>query len=388
MPVVTVKPSAVHRLLQGHRWVFANEVAGRIKDHEPGSWVEVVSSKGGALGSGTINPHSLIAVRLLAGPGEEPSAGFFRARLEAALKRRQRWYPNVEVYRLIYGDADGLGGLIVDRYGALVVYQITTLGMSRYEGLIQDLLREVLQPSTLVCRNDVGVRTLEGLPLDKSIVHGTLERPVEVRVGALRLLVDPLQGQKTGLFLDQRDNREAAGRWFEDQEVLDLFCYDGSWGLTAAARGARRVVGVDQSERALELASANARQNGWDGICRFERADGFTYLKQVPKKSFDVVVVDPPAFVKSRQSLPEGLKGYTDLNRRALLAVKSGGLLITCSCSYHLSDDLFRRVLVTSAKAAGRQLRLLEMRGQALDHPVLPAMPETRYLKCCILEVD
>lgn len=388
MSVVKINASATQRLLQGHRWVFGNEVTDKLKEYEPGSWVEVVSNKDVPLGTGYVNPHSLIAVRLVGSPGQQPTEEFFATRLHEALLRRHRWYPDMDVYRLIYGESDGLPGLIVDRYGPVYVYQITTLGMSRYENLIQFLLRDRFQAGTVVCRNDVGIRALENLPQEKGVVSGVLEEPVEVMIGGLKTRVDPLHGQKTGGFLDQRDNREAAGRWFDNREILDLFCYDGSWSLAAAARGARRVTGVDQSRKALALAGENAALNGLEECCRFVSADAFTYLKQVPGKSVDVIILDPPAFVKSKKTLKEGLKGYTDINRRALLALKSPGTLITCSCSYHLSGEAFRQVLVNAAKAAGRRLKLLEARGQSLDHPVLLAMPETRYLKCYILEVD
>ncbi len=379
---------AEKRILRGHRWIFSNEVGHRLSQHEPGSWVKVESSKGVALGCGYVNPHSLIAVRLVGSPGEAPGDDLFAGRIERALEARTRWYPASDVYRLVFGESDGLPGLVVDRYGEVIVYQVTTLGMAGEEERIRRLLGARLRPRCLVYRNDSRARLLEGLPLEKGIAQGRLATPVSVRIGSLDWLVDPLEGQKTGMYLDQRDNRADFSRWFNGRTVLDLFCYDGSWGACACAAGAKEVVAVDQSRRALDLARENARRNGLGGRCRFVRADVFEYLKHGDRNRFDVVVLDPPAFVKKKKMLKEAMKGYVDLNRRAMLLLKRGGLLISCSCSYHLHGELFRDVLLRAAKACGRTLRLLEARGQALDHPVLLAMPETRYLKCYLLEVS
>lgn len=381
-------PGREKRLLQGHRWVFSNELANHPTKFEPGAWVAVHSSKGVCFGSGYLNPHSLIAVRLVCRPHEKPSREFLRELLKKAAERRETlFYPNSRCTRLVYGEADGLPGLIVDRYGEILVYQITTLGMSRMEGLLQGLLLELFQPRALIFRNDTPVRTLEGLPLEKGVAHGELPDPCWIEIEGLELLIDPLNGQKTGFYLDQRDNRQALRRWAKGRRVLDLFCYNGAWSLSAAAAGALEVVGIDQSREALEQARQSAARNHLERICRFEAEEAFSFLKSVKKGAVDLIVLDPPAFAKTRSNLPQALKGYIDLNRRAMLALESGGILVSCSCSYHLSEDMFREVLLKAAQASGRQLRVLETRGQALDHPVLLAMPETRYLKCLILEV-
>lgn len=368
--------------------MFSNEIAGDLNAYEPGSWVEVHTHKGLLLGSGYINPKSLIAVRLVCPPNQDFSADFLAGRLTTADTRRSaRFYPGARCYRMVFGESDGLPGLIVDRYEDVYVYQITTLGMSLLEGLFREVMIDRFRPRALVCRNDSPVRLMEGLPLTKGLVFGELPDPLWIQLDGIEYLLEPLEGQKTGFYLDQRDNRRRFRRWVEGRNVLDLFCYNGAWSLVAASAGAERVVGVDQSPWAVEQAGLNAARNGLSAICRFEEEEAFHYLRNVPKGSFDVIVVDPPAFAKTRSTLPQAQKGYTDLNRRALLALPPGGILVTCSCSYHVDDALFVEILLRAAQAAGRQVLLLEARGQALDHPILLAMPETRYLKCYFLQV-
>lgn len=380
-------PGRERRILQGHRWVFSNEISDPFSECEPGSWVEILSSKGARLGSGYINPRSLIAVRLVCPPGQEHDRDFFHGLVtEAANRRNKNIYPGSECYRAVYGESDGLPGLVVDRYGDVLVYQITTLGMSRMEPLIQEILLDVFEPKAMVFRNDASVRTLEGLPLEKGVAYGELPDEVWVDVDGLKLLASPLGGQKTGLFLDQRDNRNALRRWAPGRKVLDVFCYNGAWSLAAISAGALEAVGVDQSSESVAQAKQNAFRNGMADRCHFKTGEAFSLLKSVEKGAYDLIVLDPPAFAKTRSALPEAKKGYTDLNRRALLALEPGGILVTCSCSYHVTDDMFRETLLNAAQAAGRRLRLIEIRGQAADHPALLAMPETRYLKCYILE--
>ncbi len=387
MDRIRLRPGAEKRLLQGHCWVFSNEIADGLKESEPGSWVQVYSSKGTPLGSGYVNPHSLIAVRLVCPPGQDPDRSFFVALLRRAAQYRQRVYPGSRCHRLIYGEADGLPGLVVDHYEETLVYQITTLGMARLEPLVQEILLEEFKPQALVYRHDIQVRDLEGLDQTAGVAFGQIPPQLWVEIDGLEFCVDPLAGQKTGLYLDQRDNRKALAKWVAGRRVLDLFCYDGAWSLAAAQSGASEVVGVDRSASALQRARLNAHRNRLDGCCRFHQADVVTFLKEVPRHSFDVVIVDPPAFAKTKKALPEAQKGYIDLNRRALLALSAGGLLVSCSCSHHVSEELFQILLLRAARASGRRLRMLEARGQALDHPILLAMPETRYLKCTFLDV-
>ncbi len=385
---IVLLPGREKRLLQGHRWVFSNEISDNPSAFEPGSWVTVYSSKGVCLGSGYINPHSLIAVRLVCPPHQRPSPDFFRDLVaQAAWRRQTMLYPDSPCARVVYGEADGLPGLIVDRYGEILVYQISTLGMALMEDLVKEVLLDLFRPRALVFRHDTPVRLLEGLPLEKGVAHGEIPNPCWIEIDGLKFLIDPLNGQKTGFYLDQRDNRKVLRRWSKGKRVLDLFCYHGAWGLSAAAAGAQEVLGVDQSSEGVILAQSSAARNNLESICRFQEEEVFYFLKTLKKGTFDIIVLDPPAFAKTKTSLAQAIKGYTDINRRALLALGPGGILVTCSCSYHLREELFRDLLLKAAQASGRQLRVLETRGQAMDHPVLLAMPETRYLKCTFLEV-
>jgi len=375
------------RILQGHHWVFSNEIADSLTDFEPGSWVEALTAKGVCLGYGYINPASLIAIRLVSPPGQKPDGSFFREAMEKAARYRERTYPGSQCHRLIYGESDNLPGLVVDRYGDVLVYQIGTLGMARMEPLIQELLQDVFKPGAIVFRNDSPSRRLEGLDQSKGVALGELPEKLVSEIDGVKFRIDAIEGQKTGMYLDQRDNRRDVRRWTQGGKVLDLFCYNGAWGLSAAAGGATEVIGVDQSKEATALARENADLNGATGVCSFVAGDVFEYLKRVEKGSFDVVILDPPAFAKTKAAVREARKGYTDINRRALLALKPGGILVSCSCSYHVGEDLFREILISAGQASGRRLRLLRMGGQALDHPSLMAMPETRYLKCYFMEV-
>ncbi|MHC1745350.1 MAG: class I SAM-dependent rRNA methyltransferase [Syntrophobacteraceae bacterium] len=385
---IRLHPGRERRVLAGHRWVFSNEIASPLSDFEPGSWVEVFSSKQVSLGIGYINPGSLIAVRLMCRPGERPTDALFRERIQKAARlRSDTLYPGSRCHRAVFSESDGLPGLVLDQYGDVFVYQINTLGMSLLEPLLQEWITGIFRPRALVFRHDTQSRSLEGLELVKGVAVGELPEVVEVEIGAIRYRVDLLGGQKTGLFLDQRDNRHRLLGWAGEKRILDLFCYNGSWSLAAADAGASEVTGVDQSADAVAQAEANAALNGLSQSCRFIRGDVIRFLKGVPKGSMDGIIVDPPAFAKTKAALTEARKGYTDLNRRAILALKPGGMLVSCSCSYHLSEDLLRDVLLQAARASGRELRLIEARGQSMDHPVLLAMPETRYLKCWLLQV-
>ncbi|SPF51268.1 Ribosomal RNA large subunit methyltransferase I [Syntrophobacter sp. SbD1] len=386
MRILKLQPGRERRIIKGHRWVFSNEIADPIRDFEPGSLVEVLTAKGVSLGAGYINPASLIAVRLVCPPGKKPDEDFLRQTLLEAARFRQFVYPGAESFRLVFGESDSLPGLVADRYGDVLVYQAGTLGVALMEGLIRELLVDLFRPAALVFRNDSPSRALEGLGMEKGVAYGSVAGEVPISIDGIKYLVDVLGGQKTGMYLDQRDNRSAAKKWMKGKRVLDLFCYNGAWSLSAIAGGAAEAIGVDQSADAVELARRNAEVNGLDGRASFVAADVFDYLKRTPWASFDVIVLDPPAFAKTKPALAEATKGYIDLNRRALLALRPGGILITCSCSYHMSEELFREVLISAGQASGRRLRLLEVRGQAFDHPSLLAMPETKYLKCFVLE--
>jgi 23S rRNA (cytosine1962-C5)-methyltransferase len=375
------------RLLLGHPWVFSNEIASDLGTYEPGSLVDVYTHGGTLVGRGYINPRSLITVRILSPRREVIDSHFFHSRLAAALQRRERLFPGVQSYRLVYSEGDLLPGLIVDRYQDHLVLQTLTLGMEVRTEAICEALERLVQPQAIVARNDVGIRTLEGLPHEKKVLRGSLETPVEVWESDIRFRVDPWEGQKTGFYLDQRENRCTLQPLLAGKRVLDAFCYTGAWGLHAARAGAREVVGVDESAKAIRWATDQAKDNGLDQVCQFTPSDVFDFLKEADTRHerFDCIILDPPAFVKSRSKVREGLEGYWEINRRAMRLVKPGGYLITCSCSYHVDPDTFRTTLSRAARAARRTVVLLEMRSQARDHPVLLPLSESAYLKCAVL---
>jgi 23S rRNA (cytosine1962-C5)-methyltransferase len=375
------------RLLLGHPWVFSNEIASDLGTYEPGSLVDVYTHGGTFVGRGYINPRSLITVRILSPRREVIDSDFFRSRFSAALQRRARLFPGVQSYRLVYSEGDLLPGLIVDRYQDHLVLQTLTLGMDLRTEAICEALERLLRPQAIIARNDVGIRTLEGLPHEKKVLRGDPQTPVEVWENDIRFRVDLWEGQKTGFYLDQRENRCTLQPLLASERVLDAFCYTGAWALHAARAGAREVVAVDESAKAIHWANDQAKDNGLDQVCQFMTSNVFDFLRDADRRHerFDCIILDPPAFVKSRNKVREGLEGYWEINRRALRLVKPGGYLITCSCSYHVDPDTFRTTLSRAARAARRTVTLLEMRSQGRDHPVLLPLSEAAYLKCAVL---
>lgn len=386
----TVHVRRTKRLHAGHLWIFSNEIAEQVKDYEPGSLVEVLDMHEAVLGSGYINPHSLIAVRLLSRKRETIDRDFLRGRIQDAVSLRERFFHGRDAVRLIYSEGDYLPGLIVDRYASHVSVQILTMGMERMKDMIIGLLDEVLKPDVIVLKNESRSRALEGLPLYKEVVKGDAASRALISEGDLRLEVDPYAGQKTGFFLDQKENRRVFGSLVRSGKGLDLFCYTGAWALTAAAAGAS-VTGVDESGPAIAQAERNAQLNSLADRATFVAEDVFSFLRRHAgenEKTMDFIVLDPPAFVRSAAKLKEATKAYRELNSLCMKSLKPGGLLVTSSCSYHLGRELFVEMLRAAGKDAGRDLRLLELRSQDRDHPVLLSMPETEYLKCAFLLVD
>lgn len=389
MPRLILRKGHDRRIRSGHPWIFSNEIDRIDGDVAPGDAVEVVSCREEFFGTAYFNPHSLIAARLLSREHESlDSSELFRKRIAAAADYRRQYGP-LEGVRLVHGEADNLPGLVVDRYGEVLSIQFLTLGIDRRRDLIITALQELFSPQAIVARNDVAVRALEGLPETVELLAGEAPDQVVINEHGLRFQVRPLDGQKTGHFLDQKENHLAMQGRVEGHRVLDLFCYSGAWSAHAARFGARSTLGIDISAGAVELASANARLNFQETVCSFERGDAFERLRelQAAGESFDTVILDPPAFVKSKKKLPEAIRGYLTVNRRAMELVTPGGYLFTCSCSYHMQRDIFLDTLREAARQTGRPVRLLEMRGQAYDHPVLLACPETEYLKCAVLQV-
>lgn len=386
----TVVLNRTSRLLAGHLWVFSNELKDSPKAFTPGAIVELRDRKGAYLGKGYINPHSLIAVRVLTRNDEEIDSGFFKKRIENALTYRRRFIKDADSFRAVYSEGDLLPGLIVDKYGDCISIQVLTLGMEAWTETIAGILDELFNPSVIVLRNDSSARRLEGLTLEKKVIKGTLDKLPVIREGGISIEVDPVAGQKTGMFLDQKENRAAlstlAGK---NEKALDLFCYTGAWAMGLALRGVN-VTGVDSSDTAVAQARRNAELNGFNERCSFVKADVFEFTTSEISAGniYDIVVLDPPAFVKSKTRLKEGLRAYRELNGKCMKLLRKGGLLATSSCSYHVDRPAFIDMLRDAARDAGRTVRLVEVRSQAKDHPVSLSVPETEYLKCVIAEVE
>jgi 23S rRNA (cytosine1962-C5)-methyltransferase len=385
--MITLKKNADRRVRRGHLWVFSNEIGSpSVSEIEPGSLHELCDSAGEFIGTVYANPASLIAARILSRKKGNIDKSFFHQRIEAALDLRKLVCSGRDSYRMVFSESDFLPGLIVDRYGAYLVVQSLTAGMDALLDQVADALMEIVAPGGIYLRNDSPFRTLEGLPSEKRTIRGSVPEEVTIVSEGLQMRVNVANGQKTGFFLDQESNRSLMRKYVPlDASVLDLFCYTGAWGIHAAASGASEVVAVDTSRGALALAAENAKLNGLEDKFHPVRESAVDFLKK-NDVLWDAIVLDPPAFVKSRSSLKEGVKGYIDVNRRAVGRLRHGGMLVTCSCSHHLSYEDFESLLHSAARQAGRELRILDTRGQGPDHPILLAMPETRYLKVIVAQ--
>lgn len=373
----------------GHPWIYAGHIQDTAGAMQAGDVVDVYTATKQFWGRGFYNPHSKIRVRVLTDREEAIDETFFHARLESAFRLRQRLAIRSNAYRLVYGESDLLPGLVVDQYRDVAVMQTLSYGLDCRKDMLADLLVSLRSLQSLYLRNDAKSRALEGLPLERGSLRGELTAPVEIFEGAARFLVDIAEGQKTGWFCDQRDNRMAAATFAKDLDVLEVFCHTGAFGIHAALHGARSVEGLDASEAALRLASHHAIVNNVEQLCRYRRADAFDELRALERsgRRYGMVILDPPAFARSRQAVHHALAGYKDLNLRALKLLAPEGFLVSCSCSQHVSDVEFWNMILAAARDAHRQIRLIEQRSQGPDHPVLGAMPETRYLKCCLVQV-
>lgn len=389
MPEVILKKDCDRRLRIGHLWVFSNEIAEIRGLASDGDITDIKDFRGSFVGRGYINRHSLISARILTYREETIDRDFFLKRITEAIGRRERLLPDLKALRLIHSEGDFLPGLIVDRYGDSLSIQTLTLGMELWKDTICDVLEELLRPRIMVERNDVSVRKLEGLDERKGIIRGSGDSKVVMEENGNRFLVDLLEGQKTGFFLDQRENRERLHEYVKGKKVLDCFCYSGGWSMYAAGGGAEQVTGVDASQGAVDLATENAGINGYSQICKFIKADVFHFLRETVKRGegFDVIVLDPPAFVKSKKEVADAVRGYHEINMTAMKLLKDGGILVTSSCSHHIDREIFTDILVKAARDAAKTARLLEFRSQGRDHPVLLPMRETEYLKCAFVEI-
>ncbi|MDX1419273.1 MAG: class I SAM-dependent rRNA methyltransferase [Rubricoccaceae bacterium] len=394
---LVVKPGKDKALRRGYPWVFANQIA--CVDGEParGDVVEVAASSSTVYGQALYHDASLIAGRFLTSDaGRAIDEAFFRERIEAAVARRRAAYPDTTHVRLVFGESDGLPGTVVDRYGpagyAGGVLTFTTLsyGMDARRPILLGALEDLLRPDAIVERNDVPLRTKDGLEEQTGVLRGAYDGEVEIEEGGVGFSVDVLGGPKTGFFIDQRENRAAVARFAAGRRVLDVFCADGGFGLLAARAGADHVHFLDSAPAALERVRANALRNGLDGRISTEATDALDRLGDLAAQrdaGYDLVVLDPPGFAKSRRQVEAAMKAYQRINISALRLLPTGGLLATASCSQAISEDDFLKMVHYSARKAGVHLRRLYRGEQPPDHPSLEAMPETRYLKFFLFEV-
>lgn len=379
------------RLRAGHPWVFSNELKmdAPAKALTPGAVVCLFTADGRPLALAQFNPHSLIAARVLTRNQDGAiDAKFFERRLARALRLREKLFDQ-PYYRLVHAEADGLPGLVIDRFADVLVCQLNSAGMAALEAPLLEALDRVLAPRAVVLRNDSPVRALEGLDLEVRLAKGQLDGPVEVRENGLTFLADLLEGHKTGWYYDQRDNRAFAAHLARAARVLDLYSYSGGFGLAAAAAGASEVLAVDRSQGGLDLAAASALRNDVASLA-VERQDAFAALDRLAldKQRFDLVIADPPAFVKSKRDLKPGLRGYRKLARACGVLVADAGFLAIACCSHNVAADAFADEVHRGLRDAGRGARLLRRAGAGPDHPEHPALPESGYLKCLFWALD
>lgn len=387
MPRVTLKRHEERRILAGHPWVFSNEIRDIAGSPAQGDMVELRDAGGVCLGFGFYHPHSLIACRLVSNSPETLDTAFFVRRIGTALALRAKLFPGSTFYRLIHGEGDYLPGLLIDRFNDHFVIQTLAAGMDRRIEPICDALESLFHPASIVERNESSLRTLEHLPPRKGVLRGATAQ-TEIDDEGVRFVVDPLEGQKTGFFLDQRTNRLAVRQFAGGMRVLDCFCNDGGFALHAAAGGAASVVGIDSSADAVKRARHNAELNN-ARTATFRQAEVFEALSNIAAggEQFDIIVLDPPSFTKSKKNVTTAKKGYRDLHRAALALLARGGYLATASCSHHIVPETFLDVVHAAAREGNRPLQQILWRGASPDHPVLPGVPETGYLKFALFRV-
>ena len=392
-PTVTLLHGREKRLESGHPWVYSNEIAMEpaTKAMPPGTLVTLLTGRGQRLGVATFNPHALIAARLLDRDGNRKiDTGFFAGRFGRALELRERLFPGESHYRLVHGEADGLPGVIVDRYGDSVVCQLNTAGMATLEEPLIAALSTVISPTNLVVRADATARALEQLPDRVSVIKGSITEPVKVRENGITYLADLGGGQKTGWFYDQRENRRQVAALSRASRVLDVYSYVGGFGLLAAAAGAASIEFVDRSADALALASEAAALNGFSDKVRTRVGDAFQTLEALgrERERFDVVVLDPPPFAPSKKDVGPATRGYRKLARLGAAVTARRGFLFIASCSHNMPLETFADAVRRGLQDAGRPFRILATGGAAADHPVHPALPESAYLKSHLLALD
>jgi len=392
-PALFLKKNEDLRLRKGHLWVFSNEIDNQrspLDQFQPGDLVQIQGADGKVLGTAYINPQTLICARLLSRKGNlKCGTNFFKERLSTALALREKLFDK-PYYRLVFGESDGLPGLVIDRFGAVFAVQITTVGMELRKQYLLDALIDLFAPDAIILKNDNSQRQLEGLELEPEIAYGKPPEPLLIEENRARFQVDIVSGQKTGWFYDHRVSRAMAASLAKNLKVLDLFCYTGAWSIPAALAGATRVTGVDASESALQLAENNAALNGVAEKTRFVHSDVFEFLKQarLDSEDYDLIILDPPALIKRKKDFKQGYEAYRRLNHLALQVLAKNGILVSASCSFHLSRDNLHEILRSSGRHIDRHLCFFATGGQGPDHPVDPAIPESDYLKTFFCSVS
>jgi len=390
LATVTLKNGMHKAVAQGHPWVYRTQIETVTGDPSPGDTVTVLDFRGRYLGAGLYNPQSMISVRILTQMHEAITAIMIETRIRAAIAfRRQFWRPDTDSYRLVFGEADRLPGLIVDLFARTLVVQILSLGMERFLDPICETLLAEIQPERLILQHEETIRSKEGLPLYRRVYAGEDQDQETILENGLQLTIDLASGQKTGYFLDQKANHAYLRPFVQGKRVLDCFTYIGGFALNALAGGATHVTAVDVSASAMDLTGHNARQNGFYERLTPVVANAFDFLREQAraKSSFDVIILDPPAFAKSHSAQAGAARGYKEINLSALKMLESGGILATHSCSFHMPEALFLETVLSAARDARRTVRILDIRRQDFDHPVLGGYPESHYLKSVWLQV-
>jgi 23S rRNA (cytosine1962-C5)-methyltransferase len=392
-PEIYLKKNEDKRLRKGHLWVFSNEVDTKrspLEQFTAGDLVQVKSDDGKVMGTAYINPQTLICARLLSRkPNLKCGVNFFKERLTTALGLREKLFDQ-PYYRLVFGESDGLPGLVIDRFDSVLSVQITTAGIDQRKEALFAALIELLNPEAIVLKNDNSQRQQEGLSLESEIAYGKLPDPLIIKENGALFKIDILSGQKTGWFYDHRSSRAQLASIAKNQRVLDLFSYTGAWGIPAALAGALEVTCVDASEGALALAAENAALNQVQEKMHFVRSDVFEFLKQarLENQLYDIIVLDPPALIKRKKDFKQGYEAYRRLNHLALQVLSKDGILVSASCSHHLSRENLHEILRSSGRHIDRHLVFFASGGQGPDHPIDPAAPETEYLKTFFCSVS
>ncbi|MGZ8164584.1 MAG: class I SAM-dependent rRNA methyltransferase [Methylobacter sp.] len=392
-PEIYLKKNEDKRLRKGHLWVFSNEVEIKrspLEQFSAGDLVHVKSDDGTLIGTAYINPQTLICARLLSRkPNLKCGVNFFKERLITALALREKLFDK-PYYRLVFGESDGLPGIVIDRFGPVLSVQITTAGIEKRKEALFSALIELLSPKAIILKNDNSQRQLEGLSLESELAYGKLPDPLIIEENNAKFKIDIVNGQKTGWFYDHRNSRAHTAAMAKNQRVLDLFSYTGAWGVPAALAGATEVICVDASESALALALENARLNNIQDKMHFVRSEVFEFLKQARQENqlYDIIVLDPPALIKRKKDFKQGYEAYRRLNQLALQVLVKNGILVSASCSYHLSRENLHELLRSSARHIDRHLIFFSDGGQGPDHPIDPAIPETDYLKTFFCSVS